>query len=249
MAMVGALRKVEVIALLEARILKGEFPAGTKLPSERELADEYGVSRPVIREGMAGLVERGLVAVHPGRGAFVRGVATDELAESLNRVAARSAITTRDVVQARLMVEVTAARLAAQSAPANLVRLRSALETHEAAKSLDEVVSTDLAIHEEIVAATGNPVIALMFGAIRSQVYALMLRSHSDRDVHSKGDPQHRAIVEAIASRDPDTAAAIMQEHLSLALDLFGSDVDRPINEVLESRGIAAAPLLVTALT
>lgn len=242
--MSSSLRKSEIIELLESRILGGEFASGAKLPSERELAEAYGVSRPVIREGLSGLVERGLIDVQIGRGTFVRDVAVDELSDSLNRVAARTGITTRQLVDARLMVEVAAARHAASSATRPMDVLDEALRKHEIAQTLVERASTDLAFHETVVAASGNPVIALMFGSIRVQVYSLMLRSHSDPHVRGIGDPQHRNLTDAIREGDADLAGELMADHLSLALSLFGDDVDRPISEMLESRGIAGAPLL-----
>jgi DNA-binding FadR family transcriptional regulator len=238
------LRKSEIIRRLELRIVEGEFVSGQKLPSERELAEEYGVSRPVIREGLSGLVERGLVEIQAGRGTYVREVAVDELSRSLNRVAARTGITTRHLVEARLMVEVTAARYAAATPERSLEVLEEALIRHENAHSLVDRASTDLQFHEAIATASGNPVIALMFGSIRAQVYSLMLRSHSDPHVRDVGDPQHRKLTDAIRAGDAELAGALMADHLSLALSLFGDDVDRPISEMLESRGISGAPPL-----
>jgi len=238
------LRKSEIIRRLELRIVEGEFVSGQKLPSERELAEEYGVSRPVIREGLSGLVERGLVEIQAGRGTYVREVAVDELSRSLNRVAARTGITTRHLVEARLMVEVTAARYAAATPERSREVLEEALIRHENAQSLVDRASTDLQFHEAIATASGNPVIALMFGSIRAQVYSLMLRSHSDPHVRDVGDPQHRKLTDAIRAGDAELAGDLMADHLSLALSLFGDDVDRPISEMLESRGISGAPPL-----
>lgn len=242
--MSSPLRKSEIIRRLELRIVGGEFASGEKLPSERELAEEYGVSRPVIREGLSGLVERGLVDIQAGRGTFVREVAVDELSKSLNRVAARTGITTRHLVEARLMVEVTAARYAAMSPERDMTVLDEVLLRHEEAQSLVDRASTDLQFHEAVATASGNPVIALMFGSIRAQVYSLMLRSHSDPHVREIGDPQHRKLAEAIRAGNTDLAGELMADHLSLALSLFGDDVDRPISEMLESRGISGAPPL-----
>lgn len=242
--MSSPLRKSEIIRRLELRIVGGEFASGQKLPSERELAEEYGVSRPVIREGLSGLVERGLVEIQAGRGTYVREVAVDELSRSLNRVAARTGITTRHLVEARLMVEVTAARYAAAMPERSMELLEEALIRHEDAHSLVDRAATDLQFHEAIATASGNPVIALMFGSIRAQVYSLMLRSHSDPHVRGVGDPQHRKLTDAIRSGDAELSGALMADHLSLALSLFGDDVDRPISEMLESRGISSAPPL-----
>lgn len=240
------LRKAEVVADIERRILAGEFEPGERLPSERHLCGEYGVSRPVIREALAGLVERGLVDIHAGRGTFVREVAVDDLSQQLTRAATRTGITARDLVDARVMLECTAAELAARRAPHDADKVLDALEMHERAVALDERVNTDLAFHEAIAAASGNPVIALMFGSIRGQVHALMLRSHSDRKVRQLGDPIHREIADAIAAGHAKKARQAMAKHLELALELFGDDLDRPLAEVLESRGLDAGKRLGT---
>lgn len=142
------------------------------------------------------------------------------------------------------MVEVTAARYAASTPQRAMEGLDEVLLRHEEAQSLVDRASTDLQFHEAVAAASGNPVIALMFGSIRAQVYSLMLRSHSDPHVREIGDPQHRKLTEAIRAGEADLAGELMADHLSLALSLFGDDVDRPISEMLESRGISGAPPL-----
>ena len=237
--------KADVVTDLERRILDGEFVVGQRLPSERELCAQYAVSRPVVREALAGLGERGYLEVFAGRGSFVRAVATDELSQSLTRVAARTGVTARDLVVARVMLECTSAELAATNATDEAVeQILEALRVHDAATGLADRALTDLVFHEAVAIATGNPVIALMFGSIRTQVHALMLRSHSDRKVRRLGDPLHHRIADAVRDHDPQAARAAMSEHVELALTLYGKDLDRPLADVLAGRGLnASAPL------
>ena len=84
----------------------------------------------------------------------------------------------------------------------------------------------------------------LMFGAIRNQVHALMLRSHSDPSVQRVGEPYHQKIVQAIKDGNATAARELMREHLELALSLYGSDLDRPISDVVEARGLRYASSL-----
>lgn len=237
-------RKADIIQHMQNRILGGEWSPGSQLPSERELAVEYGVSRPVIREALAGLVEQGFIEIHPGRGSFVRGVKVDDLSGSLNRAATLAKITARELVFARLGLECAAAELAAKLSPEHNDKLRTALKEHSDAKTLQSMADTDLAFHESVVAASGNPLLVLMFGAIRNQVHALMLRSHSDPNVQLKGEPYHERIVQAIVDGDSALARDLMREHLELALTLYGSDLDKPLSEVVESRGLRFASML-----
>jgi DNA-binding FadR family transcriptional regulator len=118
------------------------------------------------------------------------------------------------------------------------------LAEHEKADSVKSLADTDLAFHEAVMAASGNPLLVLMYGSIRNQVHALMLRSHSDPMVRQEGDPYHQRIAKAIADGDSVAARDLMREHIELALTLFGSDLDRPIADVLDSRGLRFASVL-----
>jgi DNA-binding FadR family transcriptional regulator len=235
------LTKADIVSDLERRVLGGEFEGDNRLPSSRNLCDEYGVSRPVIREALAGLVERGLIVVSPGRGAFVREASMDQLSEPLIRAANRAGATARQLVAARTMLESTAAELAAghpRGADEARASIGSALREHQEAETLADRADTDLAFHEAIVAASANPLIGLMFAAIRGHVRTLMLRSHSDRRVRRLGVPWHETIADAIVSGDPAAARSAMREHLELALTLYGDDLDRPLAEIVARRGI-----------
>ena len=161
LALVIPARKVDIIVVIQNRVLSGEWGLGSQLPSERELATEYGVSRPVIREALAGLVELGFIEIHPGRGSYVRGVRTDDLSGSLNRAATLTKITARDLVAARLGLECTAAELAAKESPRPVEAIQRALIDHSEAETIQSLADTDLAFHETIVAASGNPLLVV----------------------------------------------------------------------------------------
>jgi DNA-binding FadR family transcriptional regulator len=237
-------RKSDIVNDIQMKILSGEWGPSSQLPSERELALDYAVSRPVIREALAGLVEMFFIEIHPGRGSFVRAVKVDDLSNSLTRAATLAKITARDLVSARVGLECTAVGLAASQPSTNSQVLRDALTANSNAQGVQDKATSDLAFHEAIVAASGNPVLVLMFGAIRNQVFALMLRSHSDPGVHSLGEPFHERIVDAIRDQDGPRGAELMREHLELALNLYGDDLDRPLADVIESRGLSTGAAL-----
>lgn len=228
--------------------MAGEFASGDRLPSERLLCIEFSVSRPVIREALRSLEERGLISVHPSRGSFVRTENRTDLAAPLRRVALRSGTTPRDLVAARVMLECTAVDLAVQNAAdSDLDAITDALNHHRVARGLVQVTLTDLRFHTEIIRAGGNPVIEIMYGSIRELVAGLMMRSHSDPIVHRAGDPLHDEICNALIARDARTARTAMEEHLRLALDLYGDDLDRPIADVLAGEVDLAAILNVVS--
>lgn len=243
-ALTTPVRKADIALDLEQRIVDGIWASGALLPSERDLCVAYGVSRPVIREVLGGLAERGFIEIHAGRGSFVRDVAIDDLSSSLTRLVTRTGITARDLVVARVSLECSAVELAAQQDERPVEDLWTALRKHDDAQTVTEMAQTDLDFHERVVAASGNPVLVLMFGSIRTQVHSLMLRSHSDQAVHEVGEPMHPAIVQAIADGESALARDLMRQHLELALELFGSDLDQPISDVVEARGLRTAGIL-----
>ena len=101
-----------IAVALEERVLSGEIAAGDRLASERILALEYGVSRPIVREALRSLIERGLIDVEPGRGAFVRDGTGPRRFPPLDIEYRRRGTTARQLSEARLMLETEAAALA-----------------------------------------------------------------------------------------------------------------------------------------
>jgi DNA-binding FadR family transcriptional regulator len=218
---------------LERRIVCGELPPGTKLPSERQLAEHFGISRPIVREALRALVERNLVEVLPARGAFVRDIRLTDAANQLDTIYRRSPATPRHLVEARTMLECTAATLAADRAtPADLDAIRTAMQRCEEAATVLDQARYDLAFHLAIVRAAANPVIEVMFSSISSLSVELMIRSLSDRKVKKESLPYHRAIFDAISDHDAVRAERAMSEHLEVARRFYGSDYDAPIESV-----------------
>jgi GntR family transcriptional repressor for pyruvate dehydrogenase complex len=218
---------------LEEEFVGANFPPGTKLPSERQLAARFRVSRPVVREALRSLVERGLIEIAPGRGAFVRRARTSDAARPLDVLYRRQNATPRDLVEARLMLEREAAGLAAQRAePHELEAMERALERFDRTDDLVERARCDLAFHALIARMSHNPVIETMFSSIASLTFELVLRSLGDPTVSREGLPYHREIFEAIRNRDLDRAREAIEGHLLIARRLYGDDLDRSLNLV-----------------
>lgn len=219
------------------RILSGVHPDRSKLPSERALSASSGLSRPVIREVLSGLAERGLIEVIPARGAFVRGPDSLHLAGMMGSVARHHRATPRDLVEAREMVEArSAAAAATRSSGADVGRLRALVGAFDRAGTTIDRARCDLALHASIATLSGNPVLAVMFGAITPMVLDLQLRSLGDPVVLGLGAPLHHDIVDAIAAGDGAAASAAMSQHVTLALQLYGDDLDVPLDVLAEGR-------------
>jgi GntR family transcriptional repressor for pyruvate dehydrogenase complex len=225
--------RASLAAALEEQILAGRLAAGAKLPSERQLAERHGLSRPVVREALRSLVERNLIEIQPGRGAFVRRARLSDAAGRLDALYRRTQPTPRDVVEARTMIEATAAALAAERASEEDLRaMESALTGFERSAGILDQARCDLAFHLAVARAAHNPVVETIFGSITGLTVELMLRSLADSTVTRVSVPYHRRIADAIHQRDPERARSLMAEHLAVASSLYGEDYDRSIENV-----------------
>ncbi|GMA25015.1 GntR family transcriptional regulator [Luteimicrobium album] len=209
--------------VLADRIGAGEWPVGSPLPGEHALAAELGVGRSTVREALRALSSRGLVRARQGAGVFVTASTPSPDWDDLLR-RARVA----DVVEARVAIEVQAARLAAaRRTPADLDALRATLAARREAEltpSPDDgaYVDADQRFHAAVVEASHNPVLVELFAAFAPRVRAGMLDlltlagpgspHHHDQDAHA-------AIVSAVEDRDPDGAATAASDHLQAVLD------------------------------
>lgn len=238
----GIVSREAMMARLEELILSGQWRPGQKLPSERELVGHFRMSRPIVREVLRGLEERGYVTVLPARGSFVRALDASEVARPLDMLYRRTGVTARQLVVARSMLECEAASLAARNATAKDRRhMREVLKTLEAVDDLEHRAQLDIAFHEAIARSSGNPVLHIMFGSIRNLIFGLVLRSLSDREVKRAGEPLHGLVLEAINARDSEAARAAMHEHLTLAYQFYGKDLDEPLGTMLARRAASTS--------
>lgn len=222
-------------AYIEQQIVSGRSAEGSKLPSERAIAEEYGLSRPAVREALRDLAGRGLVEIVAGRGAYVRRPRADDLAGPLEAFYRRQRVTPRDLIEARKMIECEAAFLAAgRYKSGDLEVMKLALTQFDHSTDLVERTRYDIAFHMSVVRAAHNPVVETIFGSIRSLVVQLMLRSLGDPTVSRAGVPYHREIYEAIRGRDGERARSSMSGHLVIAERLYGDDFHRSLHDVFQ---------------
>lgn len=218
---------------LAGEIVAGRLPAGERLPAERVLAETFGLSRPTVREALRGLQERGLVDILPARGTFVRTPTPSDAAEPMASYYRRRNASAREVMEARLMLETFAARLAAESATDDeLDALQQCMRDCEVATNLVDRAQFDLAFHGLVARASHNAVIETMFASIAGFTFELILRSLSDPSVSREGLPYHRHIVAALRARDADAAERAVRGHLSLARTMYGEDYERSVESV-----------------
>jgi GntR family transcriptional regulator, transcriptional repressor for pyruvate dehydrogenase complex len=219
--------------LAEDWVLSGKFKSGEKLPSERQLAEDLGVSRPMVREALRRLVERRLIEVSPGRGAYVREVSVSDAERPMSTLFVRQQATARHLLSARTMLEGQAAELAAERITIeDLASVHTAMVACESADNLIDKVRADLAFHLRVVRAAGNPVISTMFASISGLAAQMMLRSLSDPKVSREGLPFHKDIYEALRRGEPSKARRAAIGHMAVAERSYGKDLDRSLDTV-----------------
>lgn len=203
---------------LRAFLAQGEFQANDRLPAERVLCQELGVSRAELRKAFALLEAEGAIWRHVGRGTFVGDGAADPVIQSVNDIAKRTP--PREVMQARRLIEPMMAREAALHASGEQMdQLRSICRKARRAQTWREYEALDNQFHRLIADATQNrPLLAIFdhLNALRRTVAWGRLRREYEvppSDHHSFAE--HEAILGAIIDRDGSMAQEKMQQHLS----------------------------------
>lgn len=199
--------------VLLARIRAEEWRLGERLPGETTLAAQLGVGRSTVREAIRQLAGRGVLATRQGAGVFVTAL---DAREDWDAVLQRADIVA--VIEARVAIETEAAVLAARRrTPVDLRTIRRALRDREEHRTgIEEHVDADLAFHRAVVAAAANPILTELFDGFTPRLRQAMIAMLRIRTVFG-GDADHAVhagLVEAIADRDEDAAAARSRAHL-----------------------------------
>ncbi|MEZ5668694.1 MAG: FadR/GntR family transcriptional regulator [Alphaproteobacteria bacterium] len=209
----------QLVEQLAARIRAGELAPGDRLPTEKELADAYGVSRTVVREAISGLRAHGFVRTVQGRGAFVME------RPSVGAAGAFHAATLEDVlhlVEFRCSLEPAIAALAAQrrshAALRRLGAARAALG--EAQTSPERLAAADYDFHRAIAEAAGNPYFMALMDQLgpgiipHARINLYRVETETDDAFLARVEAEHEAIFAAVAKGQPEQARRAMSRHL-----------------------------------
>jgi DNA-binding FadR family transcriptional regulator len=205
-------------------IEKGEYGAGERLPPERDLAKQLGVSRPSVREALIALEVEGYVEVRVGSGVYVAGPRVGAAPEALPADSGPF-----ELIRARWLIEAECAALAAKSATkAQLRAMEEALDQMaDEARRGDMPLASDRAFHLRIAEASGNSALALVVKTLwdqRTGPLFLRLEHHFDTPaLWSVALREHREIVSAIARHDAGAARTAMRRHMNQAAKRFSA--------------------------
>ncbi|MFD1832995.1 FadR/GntR family transcriptional regulator [Streptomyces desertarenae] len=196
----------QVIEALRDQITSGEWPVGSRIPTEPELVEQLGVARNTVREAVRALAHNGLLDIRQGSGTYV--VATSELAGVMHRRFADA--DPQHVAELRSVLEAEAARLAAhRRTEQDLRQLRTLLRRREAAWGTGEVerfVEADATLHLAIVRASHNEVLTALYADLGAVLRAF-LRHGVGEELRPEEYMDHGRLVAAIAARDAEAAA------------------------------------------
>lgn len=215
----GARAADSVVAALEERIFSGQLKDGQMLPAERELIEEFGVSRTVAREAVKILGGKGLIEARPRHRPVVRqpdfDTALGVLGGLVKHLIGQSG-GVKHLFDARIFVEAGLVRKAAAEAGKNdIANLRAALERNRACiHDSEQFYETDMAFHAVLYTIPRNPIFPALHRA-----FCEWLEGHwrqmprlSERNARNYG--AHQAIFDAILNRDPDAAETALRLHL-----------------------------------
>ena len=214
------------VARLRSFIAEGGYTQGIKLPPERQLTDELGMSRSTLRKALDALERDGLIWRHVGKGTFVADAGPQRPIGAMVELGRQ--LTPFRMMRARMVIEPAIAREAAVNASGDaLMRMRLAIDRSKAATTWNDYEMQDDLFHRTVAEASDNLLLLSLFDQLNEVRRAVAWGSVTRQSVrpsldHSSFD-EHDAIAAAIAGRDPKAAYEAMRAHLSsVSQRLFG---------------------------
>jgi GntR family transcriptional repressor for pyruvate dehydrogenase complex len=207
----------QISGQIEQQILRGELKSGDRLPTERELAEQFHASRTAVREAMKILAQKGLLEMRPGRGTTVINGTSQALRDSLGlmlRVARHD--TARDLVEVREILEPEIAALAAARAtPEDIRDLYRAVETMDAhIHNADAFITADNTFHQVLARATQNDLILTLMDSVMELLSEQRKQIFFVEGGPLRGQSHHKQLLDTVVRHDSEAARHAMRAHL-----------------------------------
>ncbi len=229
---------------IRTAILSGRLKAGDRLSPERELAEQFGVSRVTVRDALRSLEAMGLIAVKVGArgGAFVTAPTGSKVAQTMSDMMMMSATTPEDIVEARLIVELGTVTLAcARASDVDLAQLRELCERgREALEAGNYSRELSWDFHAQLGQSAHNGAVGGLTQSFRSTLSMHPLRVREGSRAHELTVEEHLRIVEALERRDGGAARHAMADHLLRGTSL--EERSAPLLEWWRARDVRTAP-------
>lgn len=214
---------LNIVEYITDMIKQGELQPGDPLLSERELCERFNVSRTSVRKALAILSGMGLIEVIPRSGARVAPVSSQPAIESLSHLIARNRYQAAHLYEVRRLIEVQAARLAAiRREDADVLKLRDLHRlVQESLQRPLALHQADMRLHIGIAESTKNPFFGELMGVLIAAYMDIFLvvwskwgNQEEEQALFNHYIQQHGLIIEAIADKDSEAAAAYMTQHI-----------------------------------
>ncbi|MGH9845008.1 MAG: FadR/GntR family transcriptional regulator [Blastocatellia bacterium] len=205
---------------LEELIVNGSLLVGERLPSERELIEQLGVSKTVVREAMRSLATRGLIEIRPGSGMYVVGVGAHLMAEPISLLMRKHRLTVKQIHEVREALEIRIVALAAERAQKEDIEAMA-----ESIRQLEEPRLTplryaqlDVEFHTRLAAAAGNPLFSFLINSINDVMLEVRKRAFNlgKRNFVAHSIGEHSKVLKCVEAGDVRGAQKAMAEHLEL---------------------------------
>jgi GntR family transcriptional regulator, transcriptional repressor for pyruvate dehydrogenase complex len=207
----------QIVQQIEQSITKAELKPGDQLPAERELAQQFGVSRTAVREAIKTLREKGLVEAYSGRGTFVTNGTSQAIRQSLDllmRIGQTDASGALEELRQILEPEI-AALAATRVEQQHLATMREAVAVMDhALHDPEEYIEADLDFHLSLAEAAANPLILSLIDSIVGLLREQRIRVFQVDGGPERGQFHHKQILAAVAARNSEQARQAMRDHL-----------------------------------
>jgi GntR family transcriptional repressor for pyruvate dehydrogenase complex len=213
----------QVVSYVRGLIERGALRPGDRLPAERDLAIHIGVSRPTVRAGLRALAAIGVVRSRHGSGTYIPAGPPSLGTEALSFLSALHGFTRDEMYEARRILEVGAAALAAERATSDQVATLAEEVASLFASLQDPAIFLvhDIDFHRGVAVASGNPIVASLVQMVSALYYEQRRGTAaraSQQDLRDSAE-MHRRIYQAIRAHDGETARRLMADHLTQAHD------------------------------
>jgi GntR family transcriptional repressor for pyruvate dehydrogenase complex len=218
----------QVADQLRELIMSGELARGDRLPNETILAGQFGVSRGTVREALRVLAAQNLIrtAKGAGGGSFVTLPTADHISDFLHAniglLSESEAVSLHEFLEARAILEVPAARLAAERrSESDITTLKASIVDDPVHRPTDEQFDYNKGFHSAVMVACGNTLLYIAAQPIFLVLQTNLSRSSLDHEFHQRIHDDHERIAAAIEHGDPDAAGTEMHEHLAFLRGVY----------------------------
>ena len=210
----------DIVQQIKSHIFAGKLAPGDRLPTEKELAEQFGLSRITVRDALRVLESQGLISIKVGSGggAFVANPANQSANELVTNLLRLQRATSQELVEARIVIETSLVTFAAERAtPDDLAAMQQAINSARAARTAGKTHFTPYSVdfHVALSKAAKNQVLQFTVDSFRTLFYETLEKLMPDDLMAQRAIEDHQSLLDAIAAHDAEHARVIMRHHLS----------------------------------